>query len=209
MDALSLRDTVRKAGDWVSPAFSLAAGKEAKHKVTIVYQVPLHFPPRRFWRPWSPNLRAPGSPREGETPGQGSTEPWGDPTVRRRGAPPHLGDVPCAPLLTWEAGQQKAEELGQDTHVRSKALPEALFCPRCLSSLFMRILKSRNGLWGKHANHGGVGQVWLQLQNPCLLGNHTHPGFTSSPRGASPRCLSEKTISAFCGPCLSSESKTL
>lgn len=41
-DTLSVRDTERWVGDWVNSAVPPAAGKETKHKVTVVYEIPLH-----------------------------------------------------------------------------------------------------------------------------------------------------------------------
>ncbi|XP_058989407.1 uncharacterized protein LOC131807767 [Mustela lutreola] len=112
------------------PHVPVGSSVETKHKVTIVYQVPLHIPPRRFWRPWSQNPRAPGFPRGGETLGQGSTGRIPGEISQSGGEDSHrLRDVPCTPLPTWEAGQQKAEELGWDSHVQSEAQPEA-FLPR-------------------------------------------------------------------------------
>lgn len=125
--------------------------------------------------------------------------PGQDFPVSREEFPSSPGCIPCIPLLTWEPEEQKTGELSQDTHVSSRSCLSFFFLAQnhldslawkslASKSLFMRLLKSRNGLWRKHANHEGLSSFVLTAAEPVLLWGSgppgcSHHGSTFSPKG--------------------------
>lgn len=153
-------------------------------------------PSQKVLASWSPKLRAPGSPRGGEIPGQRSTEPWGDPPVRRRERPPSRG---CPLRRPPHLGGRPAEGRGAGSGppCSIQGLPQVLFLPRITEQpIYGDPEEQKCGFSGGNMQISeGLGGSGCSRETRAPVGPSANwgfssdAGFTSSPRGVPPACL--------------------